>query len=367
MAGCLPVAGYYRVREKKDKECIAPEKFEAHMEALTNAGYKGIGLYEAHDYLMDGKEIPDKSVLITLIGGYLDNWVFAYPILKKFGMKAVLLVVPEHLEDPATPRLTLEDVWAGIVKPQELPPLDKHYYINKKGFGVREETFINRTEATMLSDNNIADCAPMSLKHRLVFKNPKFRSLYLPGQDKHPFSEVDAEIIPGLPRFETGPALCTPAFLPSEELMQKIRELVPEHPKQAKEFFNSGNGEKEVRDALRTVPKLSWGRIETEDEFKTRIRAELEASKNYMENMLGKPCRAMAWPWGKYTKESLAVAQDVGFHLFFCTTQGPNRPAKKPWHVHRFDAVGLSPSKLVSRVRIFSKPFTAWLNGTMGT
>jgi hypothetical protein len=37
--------------------------------------------------------VPRKSIVITFDDGYLDNWVYAHPILQKYGMHAVVFVV----------------------------------------------------------------------------------------------------------------------------------------------------------------------------------------------------------------------------------------------------------------------------------
>ena len=44
-------------------------------------------------------ELPEKSVLITFDDGYADNYYFAYPILKKYNLKATFFVVGSWIKD----------------------------------------------------------------------------------------------------------------------------------------------------------------------------------------------------------------------------------------------------------------------------
>jgi peptidoglycan/xylan/chitin deacetylase (PgdA/CDA1 family) len=47
---------------------------------------------EFADFLA-GKPTPPKSILITFDDGYLDNWVYAHPVLQKYSMHAVLFLI----------------------------------------------------------------------------------------------------------------------------------------------------------------------------------------------------------------------------------------------------------------------------------
>ncbi|HZX31257.1 MAG TPA: polysaccharide deacetylase family protein, partial [Rhodocyclaceae bacterium] len=46
-----------------------------------------------------GEPLPAKTCVITFDDGYLDNYVHAFPVLREFGMKAVLFIVTGWLGD----------------------------------------------------------------------------------------------------------------------------------------------------------------------------------------------------------------------------------------------------------------------------
>jgi peptidoglycan/xylan/chitin deacetylase (PgdA/CDA1 family) len=78
---------------KDNKEVISTEEFEDQMKLLYDNGYKTLTLDELEQFL-DGKIHPSKrSIVITFDDGYLSNYVYAYPILKKYHFKATLFAV----------------------------------------------------------------------------------------------------------------------------------------------------------------------------------------------------------------------------------------------------------------------------------
>ncbi|SER70836.1 Polysaccharide deacetylase [Gracilibacillus ureilyticus] len=72
---------------------ISPEKFEQDMIAVKEAGYTTIHLNELADYVNGKTELPEKPVVVTFDDGYLSNYEYAYPVLKKLDMKATIFMI----------------------------------------------------------------------------------------------------------------------------------------------------------------------------------------------------------------------------------------------------------------------------------
>jgi len=68
------------------------------MEYLYKNQYHTVTSDELRAYLYNKKPLPPKSVMITFDDGYLSNYMFAYPILKQFGFKAVLFAITGSIQ-----------------------------------------------------------------------------------------------------------------------------------------------------------------------------------------------------------------------------------------------------------------------------
>lgn len=88
----LPVLMYHHVSPKPGLVTCSPENFRAQMAWLARHGWHTLSTTAFAECLVTGV-IPKKSVLITFDDGYLDNWVYAYPVLKEFGQRATLFLI----------------------------------------------------------------------------------------------------------------------------------------------------------------------------------------------------------------------------------------------------------------------------------
>lgn len=91
-AKTLPVMMYHHVTPEGGMINATPENFESQLRWLKEKGWRSVRTDDVAAFL-EGKALPKKSVLITFDDGYLDNWVYAYPLLKKYGFNAVCFLV----------------------------------------------------------------------------------------------------------------------------------------------------------------------------------------------------------------------------------------------------------------------------------
>lgn len=75
---------------------VSAEKFESQMKYLSDNGYNVITLTEMYDFVAKGT-LPEKSVVLTFDDGYSDNYVYAYPILKKYNMHGTFFIISDFL------------------------------------------------------------------------------------------------------------------------------------------------------------------------------------------------------------------------------------------------------------------------------
>jgi peptidoglycan/xylan/chitin deacetylase (PgdA/CDA1 family) len=102
-ARTVPVLMHHHVSPSPGMITVSPENFESQIAWLAGNGWTSLTLEQYAGFLA-GKPVPRKSIVITFDDGYLDNWVYAHPILKKYGMHAVVFVVTGWMgEGPVRP------------------------------------------------------------------------------------------------------------------------------------------------------------------------------------------------------------------------------------------------------------------------
>jgi len=94
----VPVLMYHHVSPNPGLVTVSPETFRSHMKSLATKGYHSLAADDLLAFL-HGQEVPARSVLITFDDGYLDNFVYAYPVLKDLGLKATIFAVTGWIGD----------------------------------------------------------------------------------------------------------------------------------------------------------------------------------------------------------------------------------------------------------------------------
>jgi peptidoglycan/xylan/chitin deacetylase (PgdA/CDA1 family) len=73
--------------------CVHTQEFRRHLQLLDHWGFTAITFDDYRLYLAGELNLPRKPVILTFDDGYLDVYKNAFPILKEFGMKAVVFVL----------------------------------------------------------------------------------------------------------------------------------------------------------------------------------------------------------------------------------------------------------------------------------
>lgn len=105
-AHAVPVLMYHHVLPSGGFIAVTPDNFEDQLAWLARHGYRSVSADEFAAHL-EGTPLPPRSVLITFDDGYLDNWLHAWPLLRKYGFRAVVFLVTS---------------WVGQGPPRSLAP-----------------------------------------------------------------------------------------------------------------------------------------------------------------------------------------------------------------------------------------------------
>jgi len=290
-----------------------PASFERKMALFKRKGFSTVFWRDLQAYMDGRRSLPPRSILLTFDDGYLDNWVFAYPILKRIGFKATIFVNPDFVDPAPEPRPTLEDVWNGRCRLQDL----------------QVAGFLSWAEMREMEASGLVDIQSHALTHTWYFAGPRIVDFHAPETARrHPWlswnarperkpyylSEDQSSFVPwGYPVLEHEKSLTVRRFLPDETAMDLFPAYVRErggeaflrHPEWRRELF----GYARTKLAGKGMP----GEYETEEARRERIRHELVASKQALETHLGKQVDYICWPGGGNDPLVRALAAEVGY------------------------------------------------------
>lgn len=97
----LPIIMYHSILKDKNLQndyTISPALFEKDLKYLTSNGYTTVTVEDLINYVYHGKDLPDKSIMLTFDDGYYNNYYYAFPLLKKYKCKAVISPIASMTE-----------------------------------------------------------------------------------------------------------------------------------------------------------------------------------------------------------------------------------------------------------------------------
>ena len=100
----------------KKKDYITPKLFEQHLLWLLDWRYNPLSPEEFKHFLFSEFDIPFKSFMICFESGYKNIKQYAYPILKRYKIPALIFLVVNHIGDfdrwdeGKEPMLSIEDI-----------------------------------------------------------------------------------------------------------------------------------------------------------------------------------------------------------------------------------------------------------------
>lgn len=259
---------------------IDPEIFEWQIKCLKNNATP-LSLEEVVSFAEGKKNLKKNGFVITLDDGWADNLIYAYPILKKYGVPATIFLPTGFIgpENEKKERKFRNEYDAAARE------------VAEKGFS---EEFLTWQEIrqmlpliTFESHGHSHSYHFISQKIIGIFKGKlegKFNWLPLSG----------ITMVAGQPLYESGSALAYPRYY-----------------------------EKETR-------------IETEVECQKRISEELEKSAQIITKETGRRPQFVAWPFGEYSEISITAAREAAFTACFTIEQGSVRKGDNLFKLKRF-------------------------------
>lgn len=121
----VPILMYHCITEDEDLAnsnslYVTKKKFEEDLKYLKDNDYTTIFAKD-----MD-KPLPKKPVVITFDDGYKDNYIYGYPLLKEYDMKATIFILAYTFDEEMSHKLSWEE--AGALARSGFMDIQSHTY-----------------------------------------------------------------------------------------------------------------------------------------------------------------------------------------------------------------------------------------------
>jgi len=272
---------------------VEAESFERKLKHLAENNYATLSAAEYLEVMTGAKPAPERAVVLTFDDGRVSVHTVGLPLLQRYGMKAILFLVPARVGTP----------------------------------GGASEGFVNWDQVDELSRSGLVDIESHSLNHARVHTQPRLAGFVTPAL-RYGYAAMDVPLIrhAGTDWFPDGVALGTPyltfeprtsevlRFYEDPALRETCVSVVKDGGGEA--FFAQPDWERRLRKAASRV-RIS-GRLESPLERELAIRRELEESKRLIEERTGKPVLHLCYPWHAAGPTARRLASELGYKTAFC-------------------------------------------------
>ena len=138
---------YHRFGYEQSSLFVTPENFARQLAYIKSKGYTVISLDELVKGIKNKRRFKHKAVVITIDDGYKDNYIYAYPTLKKYGFPATLFIIANFIGKNRD-FMTWEEIKAmsesnisfgGHTKNHiYLPPIERKHVLGDETLGCKE-------------------------------------------------------------------------------------------------------------------------------------------------------------------------------------------------------------------------------------
>ncbi len=92
----VPIVMYHFVVEDTSRSAdymITPAQLESDLQYLQRHGFHTVLMSDLINYVYNGTPLPEKPIVLTFDDGYYNNYLYAFPLLQKYQMKAVISII----------------------------------------------------------------------------------------------------------------------------------------------------------------------------------------------------------------------------------------------------------------------------------
>ena len=290
----LPMFHFHEVTEKS---------LEAQFLFLAENGYRTVDSEALARFVRDGINPGSKSVVLCFDDAWTSLWTVAGPLLRKYGLRAIVYAIPGRMTEGHEVRPTIE---SGLRPGQEGDDSDMPLATWK--------------EIRTLHQEGLIDVQSHTYSHSMVFCSEQISGFVGPNyenQDLFSFPLISSSPEPsylqpenlGAPLFFQRSRMSDGRrFVPSQEQAVRCQDYVKAHG--GKKFFERPRWNAELR-VVYGKTRGEWESCETQEKVLTE---ELERSKQILQEKLpSNVVKHLCFPWGVSGELSRNMALKVGY------------------------------------------------------
>lgn len=269
----------------------------------------------------NGKQLQN-ALVITFDDGYLDNWIWAFPLLKKYGLKATIFVNPDFVDKRNELRPNLDDYWDGRCSYDDL---NKWGFLSWKEMRIMEASGLVKIESHTMSHTKYTVSDKIKGFH--CTNADSFYTICNLYPDRKPYYIGDQSfntLIPkGFPLFEEASSVIARKKIINDDFINECIALLRDYDFENYTFDTAYNMIEPLYRSWQNNGDLIAG-TETEREYYERLRHEIKESKKIIEKYLNKTVDFLCWPHGDNNQIAHEIALESGYKA---TMQGNLTPS----------------------------------------
>ena len=282
---------YHNVFSEISDGIISKDEFEKHMEHIKEMKTFKMEELESIDY-----KLPENAILVTFDDGYRNSYTNAFPILKKYNIKATI-------------------------------------FLNTKYIGT-DMSYLNWNEIQEMYESGLIDFQLHTHTHTPVIRKPQIKGFFQEDEGEFVkreyfsiFNLNDGEKdfrnfnFTGLPVFKIRSGIALRGMRIREDFLKKYEKIV----KNSKFQSLSIKERKKYLNRLFFQNKSEFFQEYSEEDFNRRVEFEIGENRRIIEEKLNKKAEYLAYPWGHGYEGDIKVLENLGIKGFIFTKEGKNK------------------------------------------